>query len=123
MSADIQTTAIAIGPRVTLRHLTLDDAPFIVTLLNDPGWLRFIGDRGVRDEASARDYLQNGPIASYAENGFGLYCVIGNQTNQPMGMCGIIRRAGLDHPDLGYGFLPQYAGRGDRKSTRLNSSH
>ena len=112
MSATPPFTAIATGQRVILRLLTLDDAPFIVTLLNDPGWLRYIGDRGVRDETSARDYLQNGPIASYAENGFGLYCVIDNQTHDPMGMCGIIRRAGLDHPDLGYGFLPQYGGKG-----------
>ena len=112
MSADFQTPVIATGPRVILRHLTLDDAPFIIALLNDPGWLRYIGDRGVRDLASARDYLLGGPIASYTENGFGLYCVVSKQTHEPMGMCGIIRRAGLDHPDLGYGFLPQFSGKG-----------
>jgi RimJ/RimL family protein N-acetyltransferase len=115
---------ITTGPRVILRHLTLDDAPVILTLLNDPGWLRFIGDRGVRDLDGARDYLQNGPIASYAENGFGLYCVIDNKTHEPLGLCGIIRRAGLDHPDLGYGFLAQYGGKGlAREAAELTLIH
>ena len=124
MSVPPPFTAIATGPRVILRHLTLDDAPFIVRLLNDEGWLRYIGDRGVRDLDTAQTYLQNGPIVSYAENGFGLYCVISRATHEPMGLCGIIRRPGLDHPDLGYGFLPHYGGKGlAREAAELTLIH
>ena len=31
--------------RLRLRPFTEDDADFILALLNDPGWLRFIGDK------------------------------------------------------------------------------
>jgi [ribosomal protein S5]-alanine N-acetyltransferase len=61
--------------RLQLRHLALDDAPFILELVNDPSWIQFIDDRGIRTLAQAEEYLQNGPMASYAEHGFGLFLV------------------------------------------------
>jgi hypothetical protein len=60
-------------PRLALRWLAPDDAPFILELLNDPDWIRFIGDRGVRTVEGAREYIEKGPAASYARNGFGLW--------------------------------------------------
>jgi RimJ/RimL family protein N-acetyltransferase len=99
-------------PRLTLRPLTLADAPFILELLNDPDWLRYIGDRGVRTLDDARAYLHNGPIASYARNGFGLMRVELKDGATPIGMCGLIRRAELDDVDLGFAFLPAFRGQG-----------
>jgi ribosomal-protein-alanine N-acetyltransferase len=61
--------------RLILRELTFDDAPFILTLLNDPSFLRYINDKNVRNLEDARQYMLNGPMASYARNGFGLYLV------------------------------------------------
>jgi RimJ/RimL family protein N-acetyltransferase len=61
--------------RLALRELTADDAAFIVELLNDPSFLRYIGDRGVRTIDDARRYIETGPRASYAQHGFGLYLV------------------------------------------------
>jgi [ribosomal protein S5]-alanine N-acetyltransferase len=97
---------------IALRPFTLDDAAFIVELLNDPGWLRFIGDRGVRTLDDARAYLQNGPIAHAATHGFALGAVLAAGHDAPIGMCGLIRREGLDDVDLGYAFLPAARGRG-----------
>ncbi|MEP7275848.1 MAG: GNAT family N-acetyltransferase, partial [Betaproteobacteria bacterium] len=88
------------------------DAPFIVRLLNDPGWLRFIGDRGVRDEEDARAYLVRGPLAMYARNGFGLWRVARRDDGAPVGMCGLIKRDSLPDVDVGFAFLPAYRGRG-----------
>jgi RimJ/RimL family protein N-acetyltransferase len=99
-------------PRLTLRPFTLDDAPFILELLNDPDWLRYIGDRGVRTLDDARAYLHNSPIASYARNGFGLMRVELKDGATPIGMCGLIRRAELDDVDLGFAFLPAFRGQG-----------
>lgn len=99
-------------PRLTLRPLTLADAPFILELLNDPDWLRYIGDRGVRTLDDARRYLQDGPIASYARNGFGLLAVDLKADGTTIGMCGLIRRDTLDDVDLGFAFLPAYRGQG-----------
>lgn len=95
-----------------LRELTLDDAAFTIALLNSPSWLAYIGDRGVRDEAQAIQYLQNGPIRSYAHNRFGLLRVSLRETGEPIGMCGLIKRAGLSQPDIGFAFLPEYEGKG-----------
>jgi ribosomal-protein-alanine N-acetyltransferase len=98
--------------RLTLSQLTLSDYPFIIVLLNTPGWLQFIGDRNVHNEEQAKAYLTNGPIKSYNEFGFGLMKVSLTGTNQPMGLCGLLKREALPHPDLGFAFLPQFNGQG-----------
>jgi RimJ/RimL family protein N-acetyltransferase len=98
--------------RLTIRRLTTDDSTFIIELLNTPGWLKFIGDRNVRTTEEAIGYLTNGPLKSYAENGFGLYLVATRADDTPIGMCGILKRPTLDNPDIGYALLPTFAGMG-----------
>lgn len=97
--------------RLRLRPFALDDAPFILELLNEPAFHRFIGDRQVRTEEQARDYLERGPLASYTAFQFGL-CAVLTKTGKPAGMCGILKRDGLEDPDLGFAFLARYWGRG-----------
>lgn len=99
-------------PRLLLRPFTVSDADFICSLLNTPGWLTFIGDRGIRCAADAVSYLENGPLAHYRKHGFGLMMVIRREDDFPLGMCGLIQRSELPHPDLGFAFLPQYEGAG-----------
>lgn len=97
--------------RLRLRPFTLEDTKFIVELLNSPGWLEFIGDRNVKTEKQAADYLRNGPLKSYAENGYGL-SLVETKDGQPVGMCGIIKRDLLEHPDIGFAFLEAFTGKG-----------
>jgi RimJ/RimL family protein N-acetyltransferase len=99
-------------PRLALRHLAEADAPFIVRLLNDPAFLRFIGDRGVRTEADARAYLVAGPIDSYHRHGHGLYAATLRDSGEAIGMCGLVQRDFLDEPDLGFALLPEYRAAG-----------
>lgn len=94
--------------RLVLRPLTTDDAPFILTLLNEPSFLRFIGDKKVRNLDDARQYLLNGPIASYNAHGFGLLLVELNDSKTPIGMCGLLKREELPDPDIGFAFIPDY---------------
>lgn len=98
--------------RLTLRHLTLDDAAFILELVNDPAWLRYIGDRGIRDLDGARAYITRAPLASYARHGFGLYLVAQKSDGAAIGICGLIQRDTLPDVDLGFAFLPRYCGQG-----------
>lgn len=98
--------------RVQISPLQLTDAPFIFTLLNSPGWLRFIGDRGIRTLEDAGNFILNGPLKSYRENGFGLCLVSEKSSGEKIGLCGLLKRINLDHPDLGYAFLPEYNGKG-----------
>jgi RimJ/RimL family protein N-acetyltransferase len=97
--------------RLTLRKFTLNDTAFIIELLNSPGWLEFIGDRNVRTKEEAIAYLQNGALKSYSENGFGLSMVETKTEGLPIGMAGLIKRDFLEHPDIGFAFLPGH----DRK--------
>jgi RimJ/RimL family protein N-acetyltransferase len=98
--------------RLILRWQTADDAEFILRLLNEPSWVRFIGDRGVRTIEAARDYISRGPVAMYARLGFGLYLAELKEGRVPIGVCGLIKRDFLDDVDVGFGFLPQYWGKG-----------
>jgi RimJ/RimL family protein N-acetyltransferase len=104
-----------IGSRIRLRHLQIQDAEFILSLVNTPGWLEFIGNRDVHTLEDAKLYLLTGPLASYYHHGFGLYCVENKDSGAAMGICGLIRREGLQYPDLGFSFLPVYTGQGFAK--------
>jgi [ribosomal protein S5]-alanine N-acetyltransferase len=105
-------TPICETGRLSLRQLSHADAAFVLRLLNDPAFLRHIGDRGVRTLDDARRYLDEGPLASYREHGFGLFLVQRNADAVPVGMCGVLRRESLPAPDLGFAFLPEYTGHG-----------
>lgn len=98
--------------RLKLRHMSADDAAFMLTLLNDPSWLRYIGDRGVRDLEGARLYILNGAVDNYARLGYGFYLVELKESGVPIGMCGLAKRDYLDCADIGFAFLPQYGGLG-----------
>ena len=108
--------SIATTARVSLDWLTLDDADFIVRLVNDPQWLAFIGDKAVRTREDACAYLNTGPLDMYDRLGYGLYRVSLRagypHPDEPIGLCGLVRRDGLDAPDLGFAFLPAGRGRG-----------
>lgn len=105
-----------IGPietaRLRLRRFTLADAAFISGLVNEPAFVQFIGDKGVRSLGDAERYLSSGPLASYEQNGFGLYCVEQKSDGMPLGMCGLVRRAGLEGPDIGYALCQAHWGQG-----------
>lgn len=103
---------VAATGRLVLRRFDEADAAFIVALLNDPAFLRFIGDRKVRTLDDARGYISNGPQAMYASHGFGLYQVTLRETGERVGMCGLLKRDALDDPDVGFAFLPAYRAQG-----------
>jgi RimJ/RimL family protein N-acetyltransferase len=98
--------------RLILRQLTQDDAEFILVLLNDPSWIQNIGDRNIRTMDDARSYIEKGPVASYSKNGFGLCLVVLKETNESIGMCGLIRRENLEDVDIGYALLPRFWSKG-----------
>ena len=98
--------------RLSLRRFTVDDAGFILTLLNEPAFLRYIGDKKVRNLDDARQYILNGPVASYERHGFGLNCVELRDSHTPIGMCGLLKREELPDPDIGFALLPDYRNQG-----------
>ncbi|HET7220624.1 MAG TPA: GNAT family N-acetyltransferase [Vicinamibacterales bacterium] len=98
--------------RLVLRRMVLDDDAFVRRLLNEPSFIRYIGDRGVRTLDDARRYIVDGPLTSYERVGFGLYVVETRTDQTPVGICGLLKRDTLEHPDLGFAFLPRFWSKG-----------
>lgn len=94
--------------RLELRWLTVDDAEFMLRIWNDTAFVRFVGDRGVRSEDDARHAIASGPLRLYADYGYGPYRLELRETGEPIGICGLFRRAGLPDADIGFALLPPY---------------
>lgn len=105
-------TVVLETPRLLLRHFCTDDAPLVLELLNDAAFVRFIGDRGVRTLDDARRYIDERLASSYALNRFGLYAILRKEDGAAVGLCGLVKRDGLDDVDVGYALLPAYRGHG-----------
>ena len=103
---------VAQTQRLQLRGATLADAAFFVRLLNEPGWLRYIGDRGIRSQAAAETYIEQRVCAQYQAHGYGMYVVELRSSGLPIGICGLVKRDYLPEPDLGFALLAAYAGQG-----------
>jgi ribosomal-protein-alanine N-acetyltransferase len=98
--------------RLLLRQLTPKDAPFIFELVNEPAWLQFIGDKGVRNLEDARDYISRGPMAMYERFGYGLYLTELRDSGVSIGISGLVRRDALSDADIGFAFLAKFRARG-----------
>ena len=109
---ELPAEVVLTTPRLQLVRVTAADAPFVLDLLNSPGWLRFIGDRGVRTLGDARAYIRDNYQASYRRHGYGGYRVRRVADGVSVGMCGLFKRDTLDHPDIGFAFLTGFKGQG-----------
>ncbi len=98
--------------RLILCHPAPDDAEFMLSLLNTPGWLKFIGDRNVKTLKDAENYITEKIVKCYEEHGFCPYVVKLKNNNVPVGICGLIKRETLDDIDIGFALLPEHAGKG-----------
>lgn len=98
--------------RLLLRRFTEDDAEFIFNLLNEPDWIKYIGDKGIKTIEDAKKYIEHSLIKMYNDLGFGLYIVILKEYGIPIGMCGLVKRNGLEDVDLGFAFLKDFTGKG-----------
>lgn len=98
--------------RLNLRRISEADAAFVLEVLNDPGFIRFVGDRGVRTLAEAARYIEERFVESYRLHGFGLWLAETKDERVPVGMCGLVTRKELNVVEVGYAFLPPFRSRG-----------
>lgn len=111
-NTDFDSPVILETPRLFLRRLTPDDAPFIYRLLNTREWIINIGDRNVHSLEDAANYIKNVHLKCYEQHGFGYYIVLLKNNKTPIGICGLLSRLLLPGPDIGFAFMPAYFGRG-----------
>ena len=99
--------------RLIISKVTLKDAPFFLELMNTPHWIKYIGDRKIKTVSDAKKHLKKGILKSYNNNGFGFYKLLLKGENlKTIGICGLVKRKELDDVDIGFGFLPDYEGKG-----------
>ena len=116
----VQMKKVCETERLLIRQLNTNDTEFIIRLLNEESFIRNIADKKVRTNTDAINYLNNGPISSYEVYGFGLNLVLLKDTDTPIGMCGLLKRDELDHPDIGYSLLPEFCGKGYANEAALS---
>lgn len=112
-SPNMVQTEVLRTARLRLRWFepeAVGDQDFVLSLLNDPDWIAYIGKHDVSTRQQAEAYLRNGPRGMCERLGFGLYAVERLSDGVLVGMCGLLRRDTLADADLGYAFVP--AGRG-----------
>ena len=98
--------------RLDLREMSEADAGVVLEILNYPGFIRFVGDRGVRTLEDAARYIDERFAESYRQNGFGLWLVETKGEKVPVGICGLVKRDSLPGVDIGYAFLPPFRSKG-----------
>lgn len=98
--------------RLTLYEFNIEDRTFLFELMNTPGWLKWIGDRGINAEIDAENFIRNKFLTHYEEFGYGLWKVKITATGEDIGMMGFVNRDTLPHPDIGFALLPQFEGKG-----------
>lgn len=106
--------------RLVLREIVETDAEFTLDLLNQPSFIKYIGDRNVRSIQEAREFIETRYRKSYRDFGFGLYIVeLKAEFSVPefkiqtsLGICGFVKRETLPDADIGFAFLPQFCGKG-----------
>jgi [ribosomal protein S5]-alanine N-acetyltransferase len=98
--------------RLTLRRARPDDAAFVLRIVNQPSWIRGIGDRNVRTLEDAARYIEARMLEPYRAMGYGMNVVELTATGEPIGMCGLVKRDTLAHPDIGFALLDAHEGKG-----------
>ncbi|MFN4115764.1 MAG: GNAT family N-acetyltransferase [Inhella sp.] len=98
--------------RLRLREASPLDAAFLLRLINEPGWHRYINDPGVRTLEQTREWMEGWLPKSYPEQGSGFGLVERLADGEPLGICGLLRRTALEGPDLGYALLAEHEGFG-----------
>jgi len=98
--------------RLLLRRVTLGDAGLMLAIWNDPAFVSYVGDRGIRTIADAQAALKDGALKLFEDYGFGPYVMSLKTSGSPIGICGLFRRENLDDPDIGFAVLPDHSGNG-----------
>jgi [ribosomal protein S5]-alanine N-acetyltransferase len=98
--------------RLTIKPISIEDAPFIFDLLTSESWIKNIGDRGIKTVEDASKIIQERYIKHNETHGFGVYVVRLKTDNMPLGICTLLKKPYLDNVDIGYAFLDKFNGNG-----------
>ncbi|MBO6201546.1 MAG: GNAT family N-acetyltransferase [Chryseobacterium sp.] len=106
--------------RLILKSAALEDADFFLKLYNLPSFIKFIGDKNLRTKEDAEKYITNRFLPQIDKLGFGNYVVIHKELNEKIGAVGVFIREGIDVPDIGFSFFPDFEGKGYAYESAVN---
>jgi RimJ/RimL family protein N-acetyltransferase len=98
--------------RLLLRKINVEDAAFVLRLVNEPSFLSNIGDKGLKNLPDAEQFILEGYWTNQEHPGYGMFLVALKDGGEPIGGCGLLYRKVLDVIDIGFAFLPEYWNRG-----------
>jgi len=98
--------------RLRLRPVTVDDTALMLAVWNDPAFIENVADRQIRTVEQAREAIENGAQKLFENYGYGPYCMSLKSEGSMIGICGLFKRENLEDPDIGFGVLPDFCGRG-----------
>lgn len=98
--------------RLIIRPVTIEDAPFILELMNTPKWIKYIGERHVKTVKEAETYIQEKAFPQLEKHGYTNNVIIRKMDTSKLGTCGLYHREGKEDPDIGFAFLPNNEGKG-----------
>ena len=98
--------------RLIIQPISIEDADFILELLNSPKWKKYIGDRNINSTEEAQQYISERMLPNLEKYGYSNNAVIRKEDNVKLGTCGLYKRDGLEVVDIGFAFLPQHEGKG-----------
>ena len=94
--------------RLHLHLLATGDYEFIIQLVNSKGWIKFIGDRNIHSKEESVAYINK-----IVDSTNIYYWVVRiKEGNIPIGVIWFLKRDYLENFDIGFAFLPEFAGRG-----------
>ncbi|MGL6039376.1 MAG: GNAT family N-acetyltransferase [Soonwooa sp.] len=97
--------------RLILKPTDLEDVDFIFELMNTPKWIEYIGDRNIKTQNDAKQYIIDRHLPNFEKNGFGSYTLILKENGSKIGSSGLFKRESLEVVDIGFAFLPEYEGK------------
>lgn len=98
--------------RLIIKLVDIDDAEFLLKLLNTEKWLKNIGDRNIHNLEDAQRYVREKNLPQIERLGFGNAVVILKSDNEKIGTVGLYDREGIDGVDIGFAFLEEHEGKG-----------
>ena len=98
--------------RLRLRPVTVEDAELMLSVWNDPAFIRHVLDRGIRTLEQAREAIESGAQKLFEDYGYGPYCMSLKSDGTLVGICGLFKRENLEDPDIGFSVLPPHCGKG-----------
>lgn len=98
--------------RLFLSPTSVEDAAFVLELLNSPKWIQNIGDRNVLTLEAAEAYIRTKMLPQLEAVGFSNYTLIRKSDSAKIGTSGLYNRDGIEGVDIGFAMLPEFEGKG-----------